>query len=257
SRLRSQGEGSGRPGGALARRDAALEIARQLVAMRLGVGDGFKQVRVVGEPAPDLREARIAARHLVAGELSPGLLAIQESDDELRVAPDVLGHRVRPTRWSVAPDVRQHLAAVLVDADDAWRSLEPDGLEMPQQRVHRRGPGPCPSAYRVTDAHGIREIAAERGLFAHVARVCRTAGGLRRVFITASHGGATLLVETHHERGSLMNGLRVLAVAVIALIVGVFAYQLGLSQGLATTIPAGAAPVAYYGYPHWGFGFGF
>jgi len=54
-----------------------------------------------------------------------------------------------------------------------------------------------------------------------------------------------------------MNGLRVLAVAVIALIVGVFAYQLGLSQGLATTIPAGAAPVAYYGYPHWGFGFGF
>ena len=54
-----------------------------------------------------------------------------------------------------------------------------------------------------------------------------------------------------------MNGLRVIAVAVIALIVGVFAYQLGLSQGLATTIPAGAAPVAYYGYPHWGFGFGF
>src|SRR5256885_3515432 len=54
-----------------------------------------------------------------------------------------------------------------------------------------------------------------------------------------------------------MNGFRVLAVAVIALLGGVFAYQLALSQGLATTIPAGAAPVAYYGYPHWGFGFGF
>jgi hypothetical protein len=53
-----------------------------------------------------------------------------------------------------------------------------------------------------------------------------------------------------------VNGLRVIVVAVIALIVGVFAYQLGLSQGLATTIPAGAAPVAYY-YPHFGFGFGF
>ena len=54
-----------------------------------------------------------------------------------------------------------------------------------------------------------------------------------------------------------MNGLRLFAIAVIALVVGAFAYQIGLSQGLATTLPAGAAPVAYYGYPHWGFGFGF
>jgi hypothetical protein len=54
-----------------------------------------------------------------------------------------------------------------------------------------------------------------------------------------------------------MNGLRVLAFTVLALAVGLVAYQLGLSQGLATTLPAGAAPVAYYGYPHWGFGFGF
>jgi hypothetical protein len=54
-----------------------------------------------------------------------------------------------------------------------------------------------------------------------------------------------------------MNGLRVIAVTVIALVVGAFAYQFGLSQGLATTIPAGAAPVAYYAYPHMGFGFGF
>jgi len=54
-----------------------------------------------------------------------------------------------------------------------------------------------------------------------------------------------------------MNGLRVLAFAVLALAVGLVAYQMGLSQGLATTLPAGAAPVAYYGYPHFGFGFGF
>ena len=53
-----------------------------------------------------------------------------------------------------------------------------------------------------------------------------------------------------------MNGLRFLAIAVIALVVGAFAYQLGLSQGVATAVPVGAAPVAYY-YPHWGFGFGF
>jgi hypothetical protein len=55
-----------------------------------------------------------------------------------------------------------------------------------------------------------------------------------------------------------MNGLRVLAFAVLALAVGLVAYQMGLSQGLATTLPAaGAAPVAYWGYPHFGFGFGF
>ena len=55
-----------------------------------------------------------------------------------------------------------------------------------------------------------------------------------------------------------MNGLRVLAFTVLALAVGLVAYQIGLSQGLATTLPAaGAAPVAYYGYPHWGYGFGF
>jgi hypothetical protein len=54
-----------------------------------------------------------------------------------------------------------------------------------------------------------------------------------------------------------MSALRVFAVAAIALVVGAIAYQIGLSQGLATTLPAGAAPVAYYPYPHWGFGFGF
>ncbi|HEV8672087.1 MAG TPA: hypothetical protein VGS01_15280 [Candidatus Limnocylindria bacterium] len=54
-----------------------------------------------------------------------------------------------------------------------------------------------------------------------------------------------------------MSALRVLVVTAIAAVVGIVAYQIGLSQGLATTIPAGAAPVAYYAYPHWGFGFGF
>ena len=54
-----------------------------------------------------------------------------------------------------------------------------------------------------------------------------------------------------------MNALRVIVVATIAAVVGIVGYQIGLSQGLATSLPAGAAPVAYYGYPHWGFGFGF
>jgi hypothetical protein len=54
-----------------------------------------------------------------------------------------------------------------------------------------------------------------------------------------------------------VSALRFIFGTMVVLLVGVFAYQVGLSQGLATTIPAGAAPVAYYGYPHWGFGFGF
>jgi hypothetical protein len=54
-----------------------------------------------------------------------------------------------------------------------------------------------------------------------------------------------------------MSALRIFFGAVVVLVVGIVAYQAGLSQGLATTIPSGAAPVAYYGYPHWGFGFGF
>jgi hypothetical protein len=54
-----------------------------------------------------------------------------------------------------------------------------------------------------------------------------------------------------------MSALRFIVGAIVVLAVGLVAYQMGLSQGLATTVPAGAAPVAYYGYPHWGWGFGF
>ena len=54
-----------------------------------------------------------------------------------------------------------------------------------------------------------------------------------------------------------MSALRALVVIVALTAVGFVAYQMGLSQGLATTVPAGAVPVAYYGYPHWGFGLGF
>lgn len=48
-----------------------------------------------------------------------------------------------------------------------------------------------------------------------------------------------------------MNALRVIVVTAVAAVVGIAACQIGLSQGLATTLPAGAAPVPYYGYPHW------
>lgn len=54
-----------------------------------------------------------------------------------------------------------------------------------------------------------------------------------------------------------MGAFRAFVVIVALTAVGLVAYQIGLSQGLATTVPAGAAPVAYYGYPHWGFGAGF
>lgn len=49
----------------------------------------------------------------------------------------------------------------------------------------------------------------------------------------------------------------VILVLVLAAIVGVTGYQLGIAQGVAQAVPvpAGGAPVAYYGPHYWGFGF--
>ena len=62
------------------------------------------------------------------------------------------------------------------------------------------------------------------------------------------------------RRGFGLIGLVV--TAILLTIVGVIAYNIGWSDGLATHVPAGTAvapPDYYYGYgPHWGFGiFGF
>ena len=55
-----------------------------------------------------------------------------------------------------------------------------------------------------------------------------------------------------------MNTARFIAILLLAAVVGLVGYQIGVSQNIAAQIPAGAAPVAYYGYPyHFGFGFGF
>ena len=48
-----------------------------------------------------------------------------------------------------------------------------------------------------------------------------------------------------------------IAVLLLALIVGAIGYEIGVSQAVAAALPAGAAPVAYYGYPFMHFGFGF
>jgi hypothetical protein len=53
-----------------------------------------------------------------------------------------------------------------------------------------------------------------------------------------------------------MNTARFLAILLLAAVVGLVGYQIGISQNIAAQIPAGAAPVPYYGYPY-GFGFGF
>jgi hypothetical protein len=66
--------------------------------------------------------------------------------------------------------------------------------------------------------------------------------------------------DIHMRRGFGLIGLVV--TAILLTIVGVIAYNVGWSDGLATHVPAGTAvapPDYYYGYgPHWGFGiFGF
>lgn len=54
-----------------------------------------------------------------------------------------------------------------------------------------------------------------------------------------------------------MSAFRAFLFVIAVIVVGLVAYQIGVSQAVVTTLPAGAAPVAYYPYPHWGFGFGF
>src|SRR5487761_78484 len=65
--------------------------------------------------------------------------------------------------------------------------------------------------------------------------------------------------DIHMRRGFGLIGLVV--TAILLTIVGVIAYSLGWSNGVATHLPAGTAvaPPYYYGYgPQWGFGiFGF
>ena len=53
-----------------------------------------------------------------------------------------------------------------------------------------------------------------------------------------------------------MGFARALFAMIVILAIGLVGYQIGVSQVIATQLPAGAAPVAYYGYPyHFGFGF--
>jgi hypothetical protein len=53
-----------------------------------------------------------------------------------------------------------------------------------------------------------------------------------------------------------MGFARAIFALIAILAIGLVGYQIGVSQAIATQIPAGAAPVAYYGYPyHFGFGF--
>lgn len=53
-----------------------------------------------------------------------------------------------------------------------------------------------------------------------------------------------------------MGFARALFAMIVILAIGLVGYQIGVSQAIATQLPAGAAPIAYYGYPyHFGFGF--
>jgi hypothetical protein len=53
-----------------------------------------------------------------------------------------------------------------------------------------------------------------------------------------------------------MNFVRALFALLVIAAIGLVGYQIGVTQAIATQVPAGAPPVAYYGYPyHFGFGF--
>lgn len=53
-----------------------------------------------------------------------------------------------------------------------------------------------------------------------------------------------------------MGFARALFAMIVILAIGLVGYQIGISQAVVSQLPAGAAPVGYYGYPyHYGFGF--
>jgi hypothetical protein len=64
-----------------------------------------------------------------------------------------------------AADERQHLATLLVDPVHAWSAVEPDILQISQQRVHGGSPRAGLPPYRCADTGRGRRTAAAKRLF--------------------------------------------------------------------------------------------
>src|SRR5712692_3898439 len=130
----------------------------------------------------DQSPLRIARRLKVHHDV---VIAPQEARraDEMLLVENTIGHGILTTAERLAGDVREDLAALRVDAEDAWR-LEVSVLEIAQQRIHRRCPGTRAATDGVADADSLVEIATEENFFAHALKAKPDGWLLRRGFLS-------------------------------------------------------------------------
>jgi len=107
-------------------------------------GAHFADHRRGVEPLDRLMEPALQARHAGEGRI---------------------GHRPRRERWDrhVALDERQRLAALLVDAERPLHVVEPNVLQVLQEREDRLGESARGPAHRVADPHHLSQVGDPAG----------------------------------------------------------------------------------------------
>jgi hypothetical protein len=120
----------------------------------------------------------LSARAAVAPAVRPLVPSPVEAGDRVVEPPDQRGdlrHRrvgreeVEVVRvHDVAGHEREDLPAPLVDAEEPRRAVEPRGLQVTEQRVDARRPGPCRAADGVAHPHDhVVGVPAPEGLLVH------------------------------------------------------------------------------------------
>ena len=90
--------------------------------------------------------------------------------NEVLLVENTIGHGILTSGERLAGDVREDLAADLVDAEDA-RRLEPDALQVPEERVDRGRPRARATPHGVADTDSLVEIATEGDYLRHAPRL--------------------------------------------------------------------------------------
>lgn len=105
---------------------------------------------VPARPRSTDRPGGVAGRREAGG----GVVVVAQQPGEGGQA--VVVHDLRPPQQPrLAVDVAEDLTAFLVEPQDARSTGEAHCLKMPQQRVHRPGPGLHGAAHRVADPHDL------------------------------------------------------------------------------------------------------
>ena len=144
-----------RPRRGRARRGAGTarsQSIRASCARRCGRSRSSRRGRCGRRPRPvsGATDHDAATTHAGSGQESPACASCMRAQTAGPARPQTSSPRARATA-AVALDKGQDLATVLVEPEHAWSPVEPDRLEMPQQRVDRRRVRAQRAAYGVTD----------------------------------------------------------------------------------------------------------